>query len=154
MTFRLKRTLLTVVSGSALAMAPLAFATVVAPAASQAEPCHDAPAELGEQDQPCGTPPVAAGQGLNCPDGTIVDTKNAKCVSLTAGISKQLRALPAPPGLSGFGGGGGGVGGLGKIPSLGTVNLPDVVLPSLGLGLVPDFSVNLRPEFPSFNPFG
>ena len=41
------------------------------------------------------------------------------------------------------------MGGLpGGIPSLGTVNLPDVVLPSVGLGLVPNLAVNLQPQIP------
>ena len=53
MTVGLKRALVTVMSGSALAIAPIAFATVVVPAISHAAPCQDAPAELAEQDQPC-----------------------------------------------------------------------------------------------------
>ena len=85
---------------------------------------------------------------MNCPDGTVVDEENHQCVDLVAGISKQLQALPAPPGLGGGGGGLGSLGGLpGGIPSLGTVNLPDVVLPSLGLGLVPNLNVALQPQF-------
>jgi hypothetical protein len=162
MTVRFKRALLTVVSGSALAMAPLAFATVVVPAASQADDCDHA--QAAEQDVPCGPaqqpPPAksqaAPGGGVNCPDGTIVDDENKQCVDLLSGISKQLQALPPPPSLAGFGGlgggGGGGAGGVsglglpGGIPSLGTVNLPDIVLPSLGLGLVPNVQFNLNPQ--------
>jgi hypothetical protein len=149
MTVLVKRVLLTLVSGSALALAPLGFATVVVPAVSQADECNDSQGD-------CAPPP----KDLNCPDGTIVDTKNKQCVNLTAGITKQLQALPAPPGLSGFGGGGGGIGGLGGFPSLGTINAPDLVLPSLGLGLVPDVSLNLQPSLPNIgafnprNPFG
>jgi hypothetical protein len=129
--------LLTLVSGSALAIAPMAIATVVTPAASNADECSAAGAaegtECGERDR-----------GLNCPDGTIVDEDNGKCVDLMAGISKQLQALPAPPSLSGFGGGGGG--GLGGFPSLGTINAPDLVLPSIGVGLVPDIPIILQPN--------
>jgi hypothetical protein len=147
MTIHLKRVLLTVVSGSALAIAPLTYATVVVPATSHADECSDSAAG---GDAPCKPKP----QGLNCPDGTIVDDENKQCVDLVAGISKQLQALPPPPSLSGFGGGG-GIGGLpGGIPSLGTVNLPDIVLPSLGLGLVPNLNVNLQPQLPYFNPLG
>jgi hypothetical protein len=117
--------LLALVSGSALAIAPMAIATVVTPAASNADE--------GER-------------GLNCPDGTVVDEENAKCVDLMAGISKQLQALPAPPSLSGFGGSGGGLPGVGGIPSLGTINAPDLVLPSIGVGLVPDIPIILQPQ--------
>jgi len=40
------------------------------------------------------------------------------------------------------------LGGLpGGIPSLGTVNLPDVVLPSVGLGLVPNLNFAVQPQF-------
>lgn len=135
MTVRLKRVLVTLASGSALAMGPLFYGTVVVPAISHADEC--APGD--------GACPAPA-KGLNCPDGTIVDEENHQCVDLVAGISKQLAALPAPPSLGG--GGGGSLGGLaGGIPSLGTVNLPDVVLPSLGLNLVPDLNLNLRPNF-------
>ena len=136
MTFRMKQGLLTLVAGSAMAVAPMAFATVVVPATSAAD--------------------EGAQGSVSCPDGTIVDAKNNKCVSLKDGLAKQLKALPPPPGLEGFGGGGGGgggiggVSGLGRIPSLGTVNLPDIVLPSLGLGLVPDFNLNVQPRFPGF----
>lgn len=154
MTLRLKRALLTVVSGSALAIAPLAFATVVVPAASQAEPCPDVSASA-DGDQSCDVQPQAKGQGANCPDGTVVDGENNQCVDLLAGISKQLQALPPPPALSGFGGGGGGLGLPGGFPSLGTINAPDLVLPSVGLGLVPNLNVNLQPQLPaigSFNP--
>jgi hypothetical protein len=142
MTALLKRALLTLASGSALAIAPLIYGTVVVPAVSHADQCADA-GQAGP-DQPCG--PQA--QGLNCPDGTVVDEENRQCVDLVAGISKQLQALPAPPSLAGGGGGGlGSLGGLpGGIPSLGTVNLPDVVLPSLGLGLVPNLNVALQPQ--------
>lgn len=144
-----KRAVLSLVAGSVFAIAPAAFATVVAPAISHADQCNDAQGNPNGQSEPCAAP----AKGLNCPDGTIVDEKNAQCVSLTAGITKQLQALPAPPSLSGFGGGGGGgLGGLGKIPSLGTINLPDVVLPSLGLNLVPNVNLNLQPRLPVFNP--
>jgi hypothetical protein len=138
MTARVKQMLLTLVSGSALAIAPMAFATVVTPAASNADQCTEAGAaegaECGQQDR-----------GITCPDGTVVDEENGKCVDLMAGISKQLQALPAPPSLSGFGGGGGGgIPGVGGgFPSLGTINAPDLVLPSLGIGLVPDFPINI-----------
>lgn len=136
MTVRLKRVLVTLASGSALAMGPLLYGTVVVPAISHADEC-------AAGDEACPAP----AKGLNCPDGTIVDEENHQCVDLVAGISKQLQALPAPPSLGG--GGGGSLGALsGGIPSLGTVNLPDVVLPSLGLGLVPDISVNLQPKLP------
>jgi hypothetical protein len=117
--------LLTLVSGSALAIGSMAFAAIVTPAVSNADE--------GER-------------GLNCPDGTVVDEENGKCVDLMAGISKQLQALPPPPSLSGFGGGAGG--GLpGSIPSLGTVHAPDLVLPSIGVGLVPDIPILLQPQF-------
>ena len=128
MTTPLKRTLLTVASGSALAIAPLLYGTVVVSA-------------IGHADS--GADSAPANKGLNCPDGTIVDEENHQCVDLVAGISKQLQALPAPPSFAGMGGG--GAGGLGGIPSLGTVNMPDLVLPSINLGLVPDISLNLQP---------
>jgi hypothetical protein len=132
MTARVTQMLLTLVSGSALAIAPMAFATVITPAASNADECSAGGSDCGQRDS-----------GLNCPDGTVVDEENAKCVDLMSGISKQLQALPAPPSLSGFGGGGGGgVPGLGGFPSLGTINAPDLVLPSFGIDLVPDLSVN------------
>lgn len=142
MTVRLKRVLLTLASGSALSMGPLLYGTVVVPAISHADEC-------AAGDESCPAP----AQGLNCPDGTIVDEQNHQCVDLVAGISKQLAALPAPPSLGGGGGGSlGSLGGLsGGIPSLGTVNLPDVVLPSVGLGLVPDFSLNLQPKLPGIS---
>ncbi|BBZ28370.1 hypothetical protein MMAD_26650 [Mycolicibacterium madagascariense] len=155
----LKHALLTAAAGSALALAPLALTTVAMPAVGHADKqpkCDEAAVADPAQPAPapaCNQPaPQAQGQGqtLNCPDGTIVDTKYGKCVSLTDGIAKQLRALPAPPGLQGFGnaaGGGGGIGGFNGIPSLGTINLPSVVLPSLGLGLVPDINLNLQPKF-------
>jgi hypothetical protein len=135
MTVRLKRALLTLASG-------LLYGTVVVPA-------------LGHADT--GASSSSSNKGLNCPDGTVVDEENHQCVDLVAGISKQLQALPAPPSLGG--GGGGSLGGLaGGIPSLGTVNLPDVVLPSVGLGLVPNLAVNLQPQLggipgpPAINP--
>jgi hypothetical protein len=157
----LKQTLLTLATGSALAIAPLAFSTLIVPTISHADTkpkCDEAAVADPAQPppppaQPCNNQQKAqaqAGNGnVSCPDGTIVDAKNNKCVSLTDGIAKQLRALPAPPGLQGFGGGdgGGGLGDLGGIPSLGTVNLPSLVLPSLGLNLVPDFNINLQPKF-------
>ena len=160
MTRRLSHALLRWMSLSTLALGSLACVTVVAPAISHADmnPRCDAsaPAQPGPPPpaNPCGTQPQAQGQNVSCPDGTIVDAKNGKCVSLTDGIAKQLRALPAPPALQGFGGGDGdgGFGALGGIPSLGTVNLPSVVLPSVGLDLVPNISVNLQPQLPSFNP--
>ena len=137
MTVRLKRALLTLASGSALAVGPLLYGTVVVPAIGHADP---------------GANSTPAQKGLNCPDGTIVDEENHQCVDLVAGISKQLQALPAPPSLSGGGGGlGGGLGGLpGGIPSLGTVNLPDVVLPSVGLGLVPNLNFAVQPQIGGF----
>lgn len=135
MTTPMKRALLTLASGSALAIAPLIYGTVVVPAISQAAPSTD----------------NQANKGLNCPDGTVVDEDNHQCVDLVAGISKQLQALPPPPSLSG-GAGGGGLGGLaGGIPSLGTVNLPDVVLPSLGLGLVPNLNFAVQPQIGGFS---
>jgi hypothetical protein len=158
----LKQVLLTLVSGAALAVAPLAITTVMVPAISHADKkpkCDQA--AVADPAQPAPPPacndqpqPQAQGQNVSCPDGTIADSKNGKCVNLTEGIAQQLRALPAPPGLSGFGGGGGGggLGDLGGIPSLGTVNLPSLVLPSLGLNLVPNVNVNLQPKLPSFNP--
>ena len=138
MTVRLKRALLTLASGSALAMGPLLYGTVVVPA-------------LGHADT--GASSSSSNKGLNCPDGTVVDEENHQCVDLVAGISKQLAALPAPPSLGGGGGGSlGSLGGLsGGIPSLGTVNLPDVELPSVGLGLVPDISLNLQPKLPGIS---
>jgi hypothetical protein len=138
MTVQLKRVLAALASGSALAIAPLVYGTVVVPAISHADESADA-------DQP----PPNNDKGLNCPDGTVVDEQNRQCVDLVAGISKQLQALPPPPALAG---GGGGLGGLpGGIPSLGTVNLPDVVLPSLGLGLVPNLNVALQPQIGGFS---
>lgn len=140
MTARVRHMLLTLVSGSALAIAPMAFATVITPAASNADECSEAGAaegtECGERDR-----------GVNCPDGTVVDEENGQCVDLMAGISKQLQALPPPPSLAGFGGGGGGgVPGLGGFPSLGTINAPDLVLPSIGVGLVPDVPIIFSPN--------
>jgi hypothetical protein len=134
MTVRAKRVLLTLLSGSALAVAPLTFATVVVPATSNAdEQSNNAAQEEKPNDG-----------GVTCQDGQVVDEQNGKCVALLDGISKQLQALPPPPSLSGFGGGGGGGGlpSLGGIPSLGTINAPDLVLPSFGVDLVPDLSIN------------
>jgi hypothetical protein len=139
----MKRVLLTLVSGSALAIAPLTYATVVVPATSHADECTDAEGTGAADNKPCGS----ESHGLNCPDGTIVDDENKQCVDLMSGISKQLQALPAPPSLAGGGGGLGGLGSFGGIPSLGTINAPDLVLPSLGLGLVPNLQVNLQPQF-------
>ena len=91
MTTPLKRAMLTLASGSALAIAPLLYGTVVVPAISHAAPDTDSDSTQAK--------------GLNCPDGTIVDEENHQCVDLVAGISKQLQALPAPPSLAGMGGG-------------------------------------------------
>ena len=136
MTVRLKRALLTLASGSALAVGPLLYGTVVVPAISHADSGSDS---------------AKSDKGLNCPDGTIVDEENHQCVDLVAGISKQLQALPPPPSLAGGAGGVGGLGGLpGGIPSLGTVNLPDVVLPSVGLGLVPNLNFAVQPQIGGF----
>lgn len=144
MTIHIKQLVLTLVSGSALAIAPFAFATVVVPATGHADECTDSPRSGAGNDEPCAT----EAQGLNCPDGTIVDDENKQCVDLMAGLSKQLQALPPLPSLAG--GGGGGLGSLGSlpggIPSLGTVNLPDLVLPSVGLGLVPNLNLNVQPQ--------
>ncbi|WP_237569392.1 hypothetical protein [Mycolicibacterium lacusdiani] len=133
MTVRAKRVLLTLLSGSALAVAPLTFATVVVPATSNAdEQSNDASQEEKPNDG-----------GVTCQDGQVVDEQNGKCVALLDGISKQLQALPPPPSLAGLGGGGGGgLPSLGGIPSLGTINAPDLVLPSFGVDLVPDLSIN------------
>lgn len=143
MTVRMKRVLLTLVSGSALAIAPLTYATVVVPASAQADECTPSDGAGPAGDDPCAVP----ARKLDCPDGTVVDEQNNQCVDLVSGISKQLMALPPPPSLAGGAGGLGGLGSLpGGIPSLGTVNLPDVVLPSLGLGLVPNLNVALQPQ--------
>ena len=134
MTVRAKRVLLTLLSGSALAVAPLTFATVVVPATSNAD----------EQSNTAAQEEKPNDGGVTCQDGQVVDEQNGKCVALLDGISKQLQALPPPPSLSGFGGGGGiggGIPSLGGFPSLGTINAPDLVLPSLGLQLVPNLNV-------------
>ena len=136
MTVRAKRVLLTLLSGSALAVAPLTFATVVVPATSNADEQSD---NASQEEKP-------NDGGVTCQDGQVVDEQNGKCVALLDGISKQLQALPAPPSLSGLGGGGGvdGIGALGSlpggIPSLGTVN-PTLVLPSVGFQVVPNLNV-------------
>ena len=145
MTARVRQLLLTLVSGSALAIAPMAVATVITPAASNADECTEAGTSEGAA---CGE----RTSGLNCPDGTVVDEENAKCVDLMSGIGKQLQALPAPPSLSGFGGGGGGgIPGIGGgFPSLGTINAPDLVLPSIGVGLVPEIPIILQPQIGGF----
>jgi hypothetical protein len=136
----MKRVLLTLVSGSALAVAPFTYATVVVPATGHADECTPADGAGAAGDEPCAVP----ARGLDCPDGTIVDEQNNQCVDLISGISKQLAALPAPPSLAG---GSGGLGSLpGGIPSLGTVYMPDLVLPSLGLGLVPNLNIALQPQ--------
>lgn len=146
MTARTKRILLTLISGSALAVAPIAFATVVVPATSSADECADGQPRAAEANQPCGDRGQAKPQSVSCNDGQVVDAENGKCVALLDGISKQLQALPAPPSLSGLGGGGGvdGIGALGSlpggIPSLGTVN-PTLVLPSVGFQVVPNLNV-------------
>jgi len=141
MTVRMKRVMLALVSGSALAIAPLLYATVAVPAISSADECTDSGGTGATGDTPC----AAETQTLNCPDGTVVDEQNKQCVDLMAGISKQLQALPPPPSLAG--GGAGSLGSLpGGIPSLGTVNMPDLVLPSLGLGLVPNLNLSLQPQ--------
>ena len=146
MTARTKRILLTLISGSALAVAPIAFATVVVPATSSADECADGQPRAAEANQPCGDRGQAKPQSVSCNDGQVVDAENGKCVALLDGISKQLQALPAPPSLSGLGGGGGvdGIGALGSlpggIPSLGTVS-PTLVLPSVGFQVVPNLNV-------------
>ncbi|BDX32553.1 hypothetical protein TUM20985_31000 [Mycobacterium antarcticum] len=140
MTVQIKRVLLALASGATMTLAPMAFSALVVPAIGHADECA-----VGDSCSP-------GAKGLNCPDGTIVDEENRQCVDLVAGISKQLQALPAPPSLAGGGGGLGSLGGLsGGIPSLGTVNLPDVVLPSLGLGLVPNLNVALQPQIGGFS---
>jgi hypothetical protein len=139
MTVRIRQALLTLVSGSALTIAPFACATVLVPAVGHA----DQGSETDQADQQRN----GDDKTLSCPDGTVVDEENKQCVDLMAGISKQLMALPPPPSLAGGGGGLGGLPGLpGGIPSLGTVNMPDLVLPSLGLGLVPNLNVALQPQ--------
>ena len=138
MTARVRHMLLTLVSGSALAIAPMAIATVVTPAASNADECSAAGAaegtECGERDR-----------GLNCPDGTVVDEENGQ-VRRPDGGHQQAAAGPACTALV--------VrfrrrrrrAGLGGFPSLGTINAPDLVLPSIGVGLVPDIPIILQPN--------
>ncbi len=141
MTVQLKRALQILASGSVLAIAPLLYGTVVVPAISHADQCADGTQSGPQGDRPCDPP----AKGLNCPDGTVVDEQNRQCVDLVAGLAKELQALPPPPSLAGAGGE--GLGALpGGIPSLGTVNLPDVVLPSVGLGLVPNLNLSLQPQ--------
>jgi hypothetical protein len=136
MTVRIRQALFTLVSGSALTIAPFACATVLVPAVGHAD--------QGSQTDQADQQRSGDEKTLSCPDGTVVDDQNHQCVDLVSGISKQLMALPPPPSLAG--GGGGGLGLPGGIPSLGTVNLPDIVLPSVGLGLVPNLNVALQPQ--------
>jgi hypothetical protein len=152
MTVRTRRMLLTLLSGSALAAAPVAFATVVVPAVGHADTCSSDQnaSPSGQGTKQCNDTQPQDNK-LSCPDGTVVDDQNKQCVDLLSGISKQLQALPPPPSLAaatGGGGGGGlpnlGAGGLPGIPSLGSVYLPDLVLPSVGFQLVP----NIQPSFP------
>ncbi|BBY25921.1 hypothetical protein [Mycolicibacterium sediminis] len=130
MTARTNRILFTLLSGSALVMAPLAFSTVVTPAIGSADDCAGV--------QPCGGNGSAASQSVSCTDGQIVDAENGRCVSLLDGISKQLQALPPPPSLAGLGTPD-GLGGISGLP-LGEVN-PTLALPSVGLQVVPNLQL-------------
>lgn len=142
MTVRVRRLVLGLISGSAMAIAPLALSTVVVPATANADQCTSAQRSGAEPKNGCDNRGDAKPQGVTCKDGQIVDEQNGKCVALLEGISKQLQALPPPPALAGGGGGGlGGIPSLGAIPSLGTVT-PTLVLPSVGLDVVPDLSIN------------
>lgn len=134
------------VSGVALATAPLlAYTVVSASAISRADteaPCASTPpTDSAPPGAPCGDQPQ--GQALSCPDGMVTDPKSRKCISDRVGVAEELKALPALPGSTGTG----GIGDIDKIPALGTVNLPSVVLPKLDLDLVPNVNVNLEPKF-------
>ncbi|WP_319456614.1 MULTISPECIES: hypothetical protein [unclassified Mycobacterium] len=144
MTVRVRQILLMLVSSSAVALAPMAFSVVVVPAISRAD-CEDA-GNTGYT--------VDANQcGVRCPDNTVVDEQSGQCLDLWSGVGANLQHLPPPPGL-----GGSDLSGtpnwsaLSGIPPLAQVNMPDLVLPSIGLGLVPDIPIILQPNFGQLPP--
>lgn len=138
---RTRRILLTLVSGSVLAIAPMALG--FAPTAS-ADECTTRDGQPAEGDN-CGDPP--------CPGDEVRSGVSGNCVDQMTSLGEQLQQLPPPPGwdtsnVPGLNGSGGlsGLSSLG-LPSPVTVNAPDLVLPSLGLGLVPNLVV--QPQFGS-----
>lgn len=134
-----RRILLTLISGLVLAMAPMAV-TFVAPAVSNAE-CNTAPGPNGEPapQQTCEAP---------CPGDKVRSGVSGDCVDQMTSLGEQLQRLPPPPGWDGSniaGINGSGLSGIPGIPSPVQVNMPDLVLPSVGLGLVPNLVV--QPQF-------
>lgn len=141
MAARTRRILLTLISGSVMAMAPMTFA--FAPAAG-ADECTT-PDGQPTSAEGCGEPP--------CPGDEVRSGVSGNCVDQMTSLGEQLQQLPPPPGwdtsnVPGFNGSG-GFSGLG-IPSPVQVNMPDLVLPSIGVGLVPDLI--LQPQFGNFTP--
>jgi hypothetical protein len=136
MAARTRRILLTLASGSVLAVAPLTFA-FAAPAPAHADcnaPRDGQPAPQNNCDGPC-------------PDNKVRSGVSGDCVDQMTSLGEQLQRLPPPPGWDGqniAGINGSGLNGLG-IPSPVQVNMPDLVLPSVGLGLVPNLVV--QPNF-------
>jgi hypothetical protein len=139
MTVRVRRILLMLASSSAVALAPMAFTVVVVPATSHAD-CNDA-GEVGYT--------VDADQcGVRCPDNTVVDEQSGQCLDLWSGVGANLQHLPPPPGLGGADlSGSPNWSALSGIPPLAQVNMPDLVLPGISLGLVPDIPLILSPQF-------
>lgn len=124
-----RRIALSLISGSALAIVPLA-ALIALPAVSHADDtCADGRTVAVDQ---C---------GVRCPDGTVVDEDAGTCRAQRTGtLEEQLRQLPSPSELPKFDASG--------IPPLAQVAMPDVVLPGFGLGLVPDIPIILAPQLP------
>lgn len=146
MMVRARRILLMLASSSAVALAPMAFIVVVVPATSHAD-CEDA-GEVGYT--------VDANQcGVRCPDNTVVDEQSGQCLDLWSGLGANLQHLPPPPQLAGVdlsAGGTPNLSGLNGLPPLAQVNMPDLVLPGISLGLVPDVPIILQPQFGQLPP--
>lgn len=144
MTVRMRRILLMLASSSALALAPLAFTVVVVPATSHAD-CEDA-GDVGYT--------VDADQcGVRCPDNTVVDEQSGQCLDLWSGLGANLQHLPPPPQLAGANlSGAPNLSGLSGLPPLAQVNMPDLVLPGISLGLVPDLPIILQPQLGQLPP--
>lgn len=137
MAARKRRILLTLVAGSMMAMAP-GFA--IAPAVGHADECPPQDGQPADSDR-CGDPPP-------CPGDEVRSGVSGNCVSQMTSLGEQLQQLPPPPGWDGSniaGINGSGFSGIPGIPSPVQVNMPDLVLPSVGLGLVPNLVV--QPQF-------
>lgn len=139
-----RRILLTLVTGSFLTASALVTATLATPAVANADESDVAPADVqaAEEEKP------------PCPDGSVRSGVSGECVDQMTSLAEQLNRLPPPPGFGSpqeavatLAGGAPPLNGIPGLP-LATVNMPDLVLPSLGIGLVPDIPVILQPQFP------